>query len=170
MQLWDALAQENYPIFVMGASNMPESLDPAIQRRFERSFLIGIPNNQDRLKVLQILLKGSKLDNSFDFEYLSSLTEGYTPSDLLSLCKAAVQMAQRDALTQNLEASSSLKSFNKTAGQLEINNTTNTIPPSSSSVSPFNFILKIKVRLYIYILFIIFIIFIILIKHKCDYK
>ena len=151
MQLWDALAQENYPIFVVGASNMPESLDPAVQRRFERSFLIGIPNNQDRLKVLKILLKGSKLDNSFDFEYLSSLTEGYTPSDLLALCKAAVQLAQRDALKHNLEASSSLKTFNKTAVQLEINCTTDTIPPSSSSVSPLNFILKIKVIIYIYI-------------------
>ena len=152
MQLWDALAQENYPIFVVGASNMPESLDPAVQRRFERSFLIGIPNNQDRLKVLKMLLKGSKLDNTFDFEYLSSLTEGYTPSDLLALCKAAVQMAQRDDLTHNLQASSSLKSFNKTAGQLEINCTTDTLPPSTfSSVSPFNFILKIKVIIYIFI-------------------
>jgi len=84
---------------------MPESLDPAVQRRFERSFLIGIPNLYDRIKILQIILKDCRLSKTFDFEYLATLTEGYSPSDLLALSKAAVQTARRTSLSSRTENS-----------------------------------------------------------------
>ena len=95
MQLWDSVVDKRDAILVLGASNMPELLDPAIQRRFERSFLIGLPNKKARKKIFKILLLGSNLDSSFDFNHLASLTESYSPSDILALCKAARQIARR---------------------------------------------------------------------------
>jgi SpoVK/Ycf46/Vps4 family AAA+-type ATPase len=95
MQLWDALVDRKDAVLVLGASNMPELLDHAIQRRFERSFLIGLPNKKSRANILKILLSGCNLDSSFDFRHISELTEGYSPSDMLALCKAAIQISKR---------------------------------------------------------------------------
>lgn len=97
MQLWDALVDRKDAVLVLGASNMPELLDPAIQRRFERSFLIGIPSKKSRVKILKILLSGCNVDSSFDFRHLSELTERYSPSDMLALCKAAIKISKRNS-------------------------------------------------------------------------
>ena len=97
MQLWDGLVNEGARVMVVGASNRPQDLDAAIQRRFERSFLIALPNHKSRIEVLKVILRGVSIDYDFDWNYAATLTQGYTPSDLQALCKAAASIPIQEA-------------------------------------------------------------------------
>jgi SpoVK/Ycf46/Vps4 family AAA+-type ATPase len=90
MQLWDELLREHADVVIVGATNRPQDLDPAILRRFERSFLIPAPDLPARKDVLAKLLRGVELDADFDADRCAQGTEGYTASDLAAVCRAAV--------------------------------------------------------------------------------
>lgn len=110
MQLWDELnQQQSLPVLIIGAANRPQDLDPAIQRRFERSLLIGLPNESERVAILKKLLGAIEKEKGFDFLAAAKLTEGYCSSDLLNVCKAAITIPltekKRWKLQQSQEAS-----------------------------------------------------------------
>ena len=96
MTLWDDLSRSECRVLVIGATNRPQDIDPAIQRRFERSYLIGLPNEQARLEVFRAVLRTTVLDPSFDLNQCARATEGYSPSDILNLCKAATHIPLRE--------------------------------------------------------------------------
>lgn len=96
MQLWDQLGRSNPGVLVVGATNRPQDVDAAIQRRFERSFLIGPPNEHARADIFRLVLKNTQLDAAFDFGRCAASTEGYTPSDITNVCKAAVHIPLRE--------------------------------------------------------------------------
>lgn len=105
MTLWDSLVDKGQNVLVVGATNMPQLLDPAIQRRFERSFLIGLPNKRARRKMLKLFLQ-DKCCSNFDFSHIASLTQGYSPSDLLSLCKASLSISMRNERNNKISTNS----------------------------------------------------------------
>jgi SpoVK/Ycf46/Vps4 family AAA+-type ATPase len=90
MQLWDELLREHADVVIVGATNRPQDLDPAILRRFERSFLVPAPDLPARKDVLSKLLRGVELDADFDSDRCAQCTDGYTASDLAAVCRAAV--------------------------------------------------------------------------------
>ncbi|NWX34345.1 NVL protein, partial [Notiomystis cincta] len=78
-------------VLVIGATNRPDSLDPALRRagRFDREICLGIPDEGAREKILQTLCKKLKLPESFEFRHLARLTPGYVGADLMALCREA---------------------------------------------------------------------------------
>ncbi|NXF97824.1 NVL protein, partial [Eubucco bourcierii] len=78
-------------VLVIGATNRPDSLDPALRRagRFDREICLGIPDEQAREKILQTLCRKLKLPESFEFNHLARLTPGYVGADLMALCREA---------------------------------------------------------------------------------
>lgn len=91
-----SLSVSQFPlVMVMGATNRPQDLDAAVQRRFEQSFLIGAPEEADREAIFKAVLRNTKLSENFDFGACARLTEGFTPSDIVALCKAAVRLPSR---------------------------------------------------------------------------
>jgi len=98
MQLWDDLQREHHNVFIVGATNRPHELDPAVQRRFERSYLISPPDLAARKDIFHKVLKGVQLDRDFDFDLCASQTESYTPSDIAAVCKAAAFIPIQAAL------------------------------------------------------------------------
>uniref|UniRef100_A0A8C2Y8H7 Nuclear VCP like n=1 Tax=Coturnix japonica TaxID=93934 RepID=A0A8C2Y8H7_COTJA len=78
-------------VLVIGATNRPDSLDPALRRagRFDREICLGIPDEAAREKILQTLCRKLKLPESFDFLHLAHLTPGYVGADLMALCREA---------------------------------------------------------------------------------
>jgi SpoVK/Ycf46/Vps4 family AAA+-type ATPase len=82
-------------VMVIGATNRPQDLDAAVQRRFEQSFLIGAPDEADRKAIFKVVLRHTKLSENFDFAACARLTEGFTPSDIVALCKQAVRIPLR---------------------------------------------------------------------------
>uniref|UniRef100_A0A672UG34 ATPase family gene 2 protein homolog A n=1 Tax=Strigops habroptila TaxID=2489341 RepID=A0A672UG34_STRHB len=86
---------------VLGATNRPHALDAALRRpgRFDKEIEIGVPNAQDRLDILQKLLK--KVPHSLTAAELAQLADsahGYVGADLAALCKEAGLYALRRAL------------------------------------------------------------------------
>ena len=76
---------ENSP-FVLGLMNKPLDLDEAFLRRMPFRVQFKLPGSMERRKILELSLKESDLDPSFDMDSLVQSTEGYSGSDLCSLC------------------------------------------------------------------------------------
>ncbi|NXM82863.1 NVL protein, partial [Oenanthe oenanthe] len=78
-------------VLVIGATNRPDSLDPALRRagRFDREICLGIPDEGAREKILQTLCRKLKLPEGFEFRHLARLTPGFVGADLMALCREA---------------------------------------------------------------------------------
>ncbi|NWS33389.1 SPAT5 protein, partial [Polioptila caerulea] len=103
LTLMDGIGSEGSEgqLLVLGATNRPHALDAALRRpgRFDKEIEIGIPNAQDRLDILQKLLR--KVPHSLTAEQLARLADsahGYVGADLAALCKEAGLYALRRVL------------------------------------------------------------------------
>jgi transitional endoplasmic reticulum ATPase len=93
-------------VIVIGATNRPDALDPALRRpgRFDREIEIGIPDAKGRLEILQIHTRGMPLAKDVDLKRMAEITHGYTGADLAALCREAAMKALRRYLPKiNLE-------------------------------------------------------------------
>ncbi len=84
-------------IIVIGATNLPNLLDPALRRpgRFDREIEIGIPDRSARLEILEIHTRGMPLDDNVSMERIGEITYGFTGADLAALCREAAMTALR---------------------------------------------------------------------------
>ena len=84
-------------VLVIGATNRPDSLDPALRRagRFDREVCLGIPDGPAREKILQVVCKGLQLDADVldGWKTLAALTPGYVGADMLALAAEAGMLA-----------------------------------------------------------------------------
>lgn len=85
----DGLGQKKDAPFVMVATNRPMDLDDAFLRRLPQKIPFGLPNHTSRSKILKLFLKEEDLDPLVKIEGLATITEGYSGSDLRSLCAEA---------------------------------------------------------------------------------
>ncbi len=93
-------------VIVIGATNRPGALDPALRRpgRFDREIEISVPDKKGRHEVLQIHTRGMPLSEDVDLNKLSGMTHGYTGADLAALGRETAMKALRRYLPQiNLE-------------------------------------------------------------------
>jgi transitional endoplasmic reticulum ATPase len=99
LALMDGL-QSRGKVVVIGATNRPNALDPALRRpgRFDREIEIGVPNRVGRLEILQIHTREMPLAEDVDLESLASVTHGFVGADLEALCKEAALHALRRIL------------------------------------------------------------------------
>ncbi|OIW05628.1 hypothetical protein TanjilG_23414 [Lupinus angustifolius] len=90
MAAWDGLrSKENQRILILGATNRPFDLDDAVIRRLPRRIYVDLPDAENRMKILRIVLAQENLIPGFEYDKLAKLTEGYSGSDLKNLCIAA---------------------------------------------------------------------------------
>ena len=89
-------------VMVIGATNRPNALDPALRRggRFDREIEIGIPNRKGRFEILQIHTRGMPLTEDVDLQKLADLTHGFTGADISQLCKEAAMKGLRRVLPE----------------------------------------------------------------------
>jgi transitional endoplasmic reticulum ATPase len=93
-------------IIVIGATNRPNAIDPALRRpgRFDREIEIGVPDRQGRYEILQIHTRNMPLAKDVDLQKLANLSHGYTGADQSALCREAAMKALRRYLPEiNLE-------------------------------------------------------------------
>ena len=101
LALMDGL-NERGNVIVLGATNRPDSVDPALRRpgRFDREFEISVPNEDGRLEILQIHTRGMPIDDEIDLKSLASELHGYTGADIKSLCREAAMKSIRRYLPE----------------------------------------------------------------------
>ena len=89
-------------VIVLGATNRPDSVDPALRRpgRFDREVEISVPNEDGRLEILLIHTRGMPIAEGVDLKELSSDLHGYTGADIKSLCREAAMKAIRRYLPE----------------------------------------------------------------------
>ncbi len=93
-------------VIVIGATNRPGALDPALRRpgRFDREIEIGVPDKQARHEILQIHTRGMPLAEDVDLKKLNEITHGYTGADLAALSRETAMKSLRRYLPEiNLE-------------------------------------------------------------------
>ncbi|KAJ8754049.1 hypothetical protein K2173_001947 [Erythroxylum novogranatense] len=90
LTLMDGLKSREH-VIVIGATNCPNSIDPALRRfgRFDREIDIGVPDEVGRLEVLRIHTKNMKLAEDVDLKRIAKDTHGYVGADLVALCTEA---------------------------------------------------------------------------------
>ncbi|XP_042448890.1 cell division cycle protein 48 homolog, partial [Zingiber officinale] len=99
LTLMDGLKSRAH-VIVIGARNMPNTIDPALRRfgRFDRELDIGVPDEVGRLEVLRIHTKNMKLSDDVDLERIAKDTHGYVGADLVALCTEAALQCIREKM------------------------------------------------------------------------
>ncbi len=94
-------------VIVIGATNRPNSLDPALRRpgRFDREIEIKVPNEKGRREVFQIHTRNMPLDKKISLKDYANITHGFVGADIMAVCREAAMAALRRYLPKiNLDS------------------------------------------------------------------
>eukprot|EP00178_Gracilaria_changii_P003619 TRINITY_DN1540_c0_g1_i1.p1 TRINITY_DN1540_c0_g1~~TRINITY_DN1540_c0_g1_i1.p1 ORF type:complete len:878 (+),score=184.91 TRINITY_DN1540_c0_g1_i1:351-2636(+) len=93
-------------VFVIGATNRPDILDPAIMRpgRLDQLIYIPLPDEESRVQIFQAALKRSPVAEDVSLEALAKALEGYSGADITEICQRACKLAIREAIQKEQEA------------------------------------------------------------------
>ena len=106
MTHWDGLASSTSTgvpqrILIMGATNRIQDIDEAILRRMPKKFPVALPNGPQRAKILQLILKDTKVDrNGFDPDYLVRVMAGMSGSEIKEACRDAAMVPVREMIRE----------------------------------------------------------------------
>jgi transitional endoplasmic reticulum ATPase len=119
LALMDGMVSRGH-VIVIGATNIPEVIDPALRRpgRFDREIVLPVPNVEGRHEILRIHSRHMPLAPDVNLHHLAQVTHGFVGADLEALCKEAGMVALRRYLS--LEGENHLESILATAEQLHI--------------------------------------------------
>ncbi|KAJ3396124.1 hypothetical protein HDU92_003993 [Lobulomyces angularis] len=111
--LMDNVLQEEAKLVIIAATNRPNSIDIALRRpgRFDKEIAIDPPSVDNRKKIIQQLSKKMRLENNFDFEVISVLTNGYVGADLVALCREATLLAMQRNKDEQTELCTTTNDF-----------------------------------------------------------
>ena len=106
LQQLDGIKRSHGIVFV-GATNRPDSIDPAIIRpgRIDKFIFVSPPNVTERAKIFEENLKKAPMDSKMDFNKLAEETEGFTGADIANVCR----QAKLNALEENVSTSNEKK-------------------------------------------------------------
>ncbi len=108
LTLMDGLARRSR-VIVIGATNLPNALDPALRRpgRFDREIAIAIPDRDARREILEVHRQGMPLADDVNLSQLAASTHGFVGADLEKLCREAAMSCLRRHLPEiDLDAGS----------------------------------------------------------------
>ncbi len=109
LSLMDGLADRG-SITVIGATNLPDMIDPALRRpgRFDREIRLGVPDAAARLEIFRIHSRSMPLSSDVDLQRLSELCYGYVGADIENLCREAAINSLTDIMPDIEESSSDM--------------------------------------------------------------
>ncbi|UYV62261.1 VCP [Cordylochernes scorpioides] len=92
-------------VFIIGATNRPDIIDPAILRpgRLDQILYIPLPDEKSRKSILTAALRKSPLSPNVDLGYLASYTNGYSGADLTEICQRACKLAIRESIESEMK-------------------------------------------------------------------
>ncbi|KAL4983243.1 P-loop containing nucleoside triphosphate hydrolase protein [Aspergillus falconensis] len=116
MTHWDGLTSANSSgepqrVVVLGATNRMQDIDDAILRRMPKKFPVELPPPAQRLGILSLVLKDTKIDRqNFDLHYLVKVMAGMSGSDIKEACRDAAMAPVRELIRQKTAQGSKITS------------------------------------------------------------
>lgn len=91
-------------VFVIGATNRPEQLDPALCRpgRLDTLVYVPLPDEEGRLGILKAQLRKTPVAGDVDLNYIASKTHGFSGADLGFITQRAVKIAIKEAIAADI--------------------------------------------------------------------
>jgi SpoVK/Ycf46/Vps4 family AAA+-type ATPase len=95
----DSATSANDGVYVLGATNAPWDVDPALRRpgRFDRTVFVGLPDAEARVGIIRFHLKDRPV-TGIDLKSVANRTEGFSGADLAHICDSATQLAMADSM------------------------------------------------------------------------
>merc|ERR1719301_470847 len=92
-------------VFIIGTTNRPDIIDPAVLRpgRLDQLIYIPLPDEGSRMNILKSVLRKSPLSEQVDLEYLGKMTHGFSGADLTEICQRAAKLAIRESIEKEIE-------------------------------------------------------------------
>lgn len=92
-------------LFIIGATNRPDILDPGIMRpgRLDQLIYIPLPDYESRVSIFKANLRKSPVAHDITFELLAEVTEGFSGADITEICQRAAKNAIRESITAEIE-------------------------------------------------------------------
>jgi transitional endoplasmic reticulum ATPase len=92
-------------VFIIGATNRPDIIDPALMRpgRLDQLIYIPLPDFKSRVEIFRAVLRKSPVAKDVDLEFLASKTEGFSGADVTEICQRATQLAIRESIEKEAE-------------------------------------------------------------------
>ncbi|KAI9316213.1 transitional endoplasmic reticulum ATPase [Dichotomocladium elegans] len=92
-------------VFVIGATNRPDQIDPALLRpgRLDQLIYIPLPDENSRLNILQAQLRKSPIAPDVDLQFLAKNTAGFSGADLAEICQRAAKLAIRQDIERDMQ-------------------------------------------------------------------
>jgi len=127
----------NSGVIVLAATNRADILDKALMRagRFDRQIYVELPDLNGRREIFEVHMRGLKLGNDVDKEFLAKQTPGFSGADIANVCNEAALIAARKN-KENIEKQDFLDAIDRIVGGLEKKNSV--ITPSEKKVIAFH--------------------------------
>lgn len=92
-------------LFIIGATNRPDILDPGIMRpgRLDQLIYIPLPDRESRISIFKANLRKSPISDDISMEKLADATDGFSGADITEICQRAAKNAIRDSITAGIE-------------------------------------------------------------------
>lgn len=92
-------------LFIIGATNRPDILDPGIMRpgRLDQLIYIPLPDHASRVSIFKANLRKSPVDEDVTFQKLADVTEGFSGADITEICQRAAKNAIRESIAAGIE-------------------------------------------------------------------
>lgn len=97
-------------VFVIGATNRPDQIDPALMRpgRLDQLIYIPLPDDGSRLSILKATLRKSPIAPDVDLGFLAKSTKGFSGADLTEICQRACKLAIRESIEKERSSSDAM--------------------------------------------------------------
>lgn len=115
MTHWDGLTSANASgepqrVMILGATNRVQDIDEAILRRMPKKFPVTLPAAPQRLRILGLVLKDTKVDReNFDLDHLVKVMAGMSGSDIKEACRDAAMVPVRELMRKQRETSAKME-------------------------------------------------------------
>lgn len=92
-------------VFIIGATNRPDIIDPAVMRpgRLDQLMYIPLPDELSRLSILKANLRKSPVAADVDLEHLARVTKGFSGADLTEICQRTCKLAIRECIAKDIQ-------------------------------------------------------------------
>lgn len=92
-------------VYIIGATNRPDILDPAVTRpgRLDQLIYIPLPDEPSRLNIINAVLRKSPVSHQVNRNHIANITNGFSGADITEICQRAAKMAVKEAIAKEIE-------------------------------------------------------------------